>query len=169
MAACGAPKGGAGSGTTRISIATGGVAGVYYVYGGAYAAAIGRSLPGYVATAEVTAASVDNLRLVGAKKSAIAFTLMDTAGDAVAGRAPFDAPVPVQGPGADLHHLCAGGGARSGDPLRRRPEGQASVAGRPGSGAEIVALRILKAAGIDPDKDIKRRPDRHRRGGVRPR
>ena len=28
--------------------------------------------------------------------------------------------------------------------------------GAPGSGAEIVALRILKAAGLDPDKDIKR-------------
>ena len=93
LAACGQQGGGQAGGTTRLSISTGGVAGVYYVYGGAYAAAISKSLPGYVATAEATAASVDNLRLIGAKKSAIAFTLTDIAADAVAGRDPFDAPI----------------------------------------------------------------------------
>ena len=51
-----------GGQSVRLSIATGGVSGVYYVYGGAYAAAISKAIPGYVATAEVTAASVDNLR-----------------------------------------------------------------------------------------------------------
>jgi TRAP transporter TAXI family solute receptor len=157
LAACGGSKDGGGAGgTTRLSIATGGVAGVYYVYGGAYAAAIGKSLPGYVATAEVTAASVDNLRLVGAKKSAIGFTLMDTAGDAVAGRSPFDAPIPVKAL-ARIYTTYVQVVAR--DPAIRTLadlKGKRVSLGAPGSGSEILALRLLRAAGLDPDKDIRR-------------
>jgi len=158
LAACGGEKGGGAEGakTTRLSIATGGVAGVYYVYGGAYAAAISKHLPGYMATAEVTAASVDNLRLIAGKKSAIAFTLTDIAADAAAGRPPFDQPIPVRAL-ARIYTTYVQVVAR--DPsigsitdLR----GKRVSLGAPGSGAEIVALRILKAAGLDPDKDIKR-------------
>ena len=47
------------------SIATGGTGGVYYPYGGAIARVISAHLPGVEATAEVTAASVDNLKLIG--------------------------------------------------------------------------------------------------------
>ena len=49
----------------RISIATGGTGGVYYVYGGALARLISESVPGVEATAEVTSASIDNLRQAG--------------------------------------------------------------------------------------------------------
>jgi len=49
---------------TRQSIATGGTGGVYYPLGGAMAALISKHLPGTEATAEVTTASVDNMKLI---------------------------------------------------------------------------------------------------------
>src|SRR5919106_963415 len=47
-----------------ISIATGGTGGVYYPYGGGLAKVLNENLPGIRASAEVTAASVDNLKLI---------------------------------------------------------------------------------------------------------
>ena len=46
-----------------LSIATGGTGGVYYPYGGGLAKVLNENLPGVRATAEVTSASVDNLKL----------------------------------------------------------------------------------------------------------
>ena len=145
-----------GGQSVRLSIATGGVSGVYYVFGGAYAAIISKTIPGYVATAEVTAASVDNLRLVGAKKSAVAFTLVDMAADAVAGKGAFKQPVPVRAL-ARLYTTYVQVVAAD-DRIRTVADlkGKRVSLGSPGSGAEVVALRILKAAGINPAKDIKR-------------
>ena len=70
---------------TRLSIATGGTGGVYYPYGGAIARVISEHLPSVEATAEVTAASVDNLKLIRDRKSDLAFSLADTLDDAVEG------------------------------------------------------------------------------------
>ena len=76
-------------GTTRLSIATGNTGGVYYPYGGGLARIISHSLPRVDATAEVTAASVDNLKLIQQGKADIAFTFGDTLDDAVRGRGAF--------------------------------------------------------------------------------
>ena len=145
-----------GGQSVRLSIATGGVSGVYYVYGGAYAAVISKVLPGYVATAEVTAASVDNLRLVGAKKSAVAFTMVDMAADAVNGKGAFKQPTPVRAL-ARLYTTYVQVVAAD-DKIRTIADlkGKRVSVGSPGSGAEVVALRILKSAGINPAKDIKK-------------
>ncbi len=79
-----------------LSIATGGTGGVYYPYGGGLAKVLNENLPDVRATAEVTAASVDNLKLIRDGKADIAFVLADTLADAVAGRGPFDGrPVPA--------------------------------------------------------------------------
>jgi uncharacterized protein len=64
---------------TRLSIATGGTGGVYYPLGGGLAALISKHLPGVEATAEVTTASVDNMKLLHANKIALAFTQPDAA------------------------------------------------------------------------------------------
>src|SRR4029450_6113817 len=54
------------------------------------------SLPGIRATAEVTAASVDNLKLIRDGRADVAFVLADTLADAVNGRGAFAGrPVPV--------------------------------------------------------------------------
>src|SRR5512134_1531951 len=79
----------------RLSIATGGTGGVYYVYGGALAQVLSRDLQGVEATAEVTAASVENLNFLAQGSADLAFSLADTAADAVAGRGRFPSPLPV--------------------------------------------------------------------------
>src|SRR4029078_7778895 len=84
-------------GTMRLSIATGNTGGVYYPYGGGLARVISQSIPRVDATAEVTAASVDNLKLIQLGKADIAFVLTDTLDDAIHGRGPFSKmPVKAQ-------------------------------------------------------------------------
>jgi len=61
----------------RISITTGGTGGVYYPLGGGMANVLSKNVPGLQATAEVTGGSVDNLKLIGAGKSEVAFTMAD--------------------------------------------------------------------------------------------
>jgi TRAP transporter TAXI family solute receptor len=73
-----------------LSIATGGTGGVYYPYGGGLAKVLNENLAGTRVTAEVTAASVDNLKLIRDGRADIAFALADTLAEAVAGRGPFD-------------------------------------------------------------------------------
>ena len=145
-------------GVVRLSIATGNTGGVYYPYGGGLARIIGESLR-VQATAEVTAASVDNLKLIQQRKVDIAFTLADTLDDAVAGRGPFQrtGPVKVRALAVlypNYTHLAtvAGNGIDSVADLR----GHVVSTGSPGSGTEVIAFRVLRAAGLDPDRDIRR-------------
>jgi len=142
-----------------LSIATGGTGGVYYPYGGGIAKVLNESIPGVRASAEVTAASVDNLKLIREKKADIAFTLADTLADAIAGRGPFTSTGPI--PAASIAvlysnytHIVAlegSGIARVAD-LR----GKVISTGSPGSGTEIIAFRLLRAAGLDPERDVTR-------------
>lgn len=141
-----------------LSIATGGTGGVYYPYGGGIAKVLSDSLPGIRATAEVTAASVDNLKLIRDGKADLAFTLADTAADAANGRGAFEgAPAPVAALAVlytNYTHLVAltGSGISSVESLR----GKTVSTGSPGSGTEVIAFRILRAAGLDPDVDVRR-------------
>ena len=145
-------------GVVRLSIATGNTGGVYYPYGGGLAKVIGESLR-VQATAEVTAASVDNLKLIQQRKVDIAFTLADTLDDAVAGRGAFQRTGPVRARAlavlsSNYMHLVtvAGNGIDRIADLR----GHVVSTGSPGSGTEVIALRILRAAGLDPDRDLRR-------------
>ncbi len=70
---------------SRLSIATGGTGGVFYPYGGGIAKVITEHLDNVEATAEVTAASVDNLKFLKQGTSDLAFTMADMAQDAVDG------------------------------------------------------------------------------------
>ena len=69
--------------TTRISISTGGTGGVYYPLGGGMANVLSKYVPGLQATAEVTGGSVDNLKLLGAGKAEVGFTMADSGWDAL--------------------------------------------------------------------------------------
>jgi len=55
---------GAESKATSLSIASGATGGVYFVMGGGTAAMLTKHVPGVNVTAEVTAASVDNRKLI---------------------------------------------------------------------------------------------------------
>ena len=61
VAAFGLATAGAQEKRARISIGTGGTAGVYYPLGGGLAAVLSKFVPGLDATAEVTAGSIANL------------------------------------------------------------------------------------------------------------
>ena len=80
----------------RLSIATGGTGGVYYPYGGGMAAVLSKHLPGVEATAEVTAASVDNCKLVAVQKADLGFVMGDTAHDAYSGAGKFKEKLPLR-------------------------------------------------------------------------
>jgi hypothetical protein len=145
-------------GTVRLSIATGNTGGVYYPYGGGLARVISQSVPNVDATAEVTAASVDNLKLIQLGKADIAFVLTDTLDDAIHGRGPF-AKMPVKARTlAVLYPNYTQVGTVEGKGINRLADlrGRVVSTGSPGSGTEVIAFRVLRAAGIDPDKDIRR-------------
>jgi len=159
MVACRDATDRAGGARRFLSIATGGTGGVYYPYGGGIAKVLNENLPHVRATAEVTAASVDNLKLIRDRRADIAFTYADTLDDAVRGRGTFEAsgPVPVAAL-AVLYSNCmhvitlASSGIRTVEDLRRK----VISTGSPGSGTEVLALRLLRAAGLDPDRDLRR-------------
>ena len=142
---------------TRISIATGGTGGVYYPLGGGLAAMISKHLPGVEATAEVTTASVDNMKLLHADKVALAFTLPDIGlGTHTRGKLKgLNEKVAVRSLAAlysNYLHIVAldGAGIKTINDLK----GKRVSTGAPGSGTEIRGLRVLEAYGISP-KDLK--------------
>lgn len=143
--------------TVRISIATGTTGGVYFPLGGGLASLISKNIPGVTATAEVTPASVDNMRLIQAKRTDIAMTLADTASDAFKGEDAFKGnPVPIRTLVPlynNFNHLITmeGTGINTIADLR----GKRVSVGPPGSGTEVTALRLLEAAGIS-ERDIRR-------------
>src|SRR6266404_825504 len=68
-----------------MAIATGGTGGVFYPLGGGMANILSKTVPGLQATAEVTGGSVDNLKLLGAGKTEVVFTMADSGWDALQG------------------------------------------------------------------------------------
>jgi uncharacterized protein len=159
LAGCSAqPEGGTEGSLRRLSIATGGTGGVYYPYGGGIAKIISENLAGVEATAEATAASVDNLKFLRDGRSDIAFTMADTAGDAARGDGPFKdvGAVPTRALAVlytNYLHLVT----RSDTGIARVADlkGRVVSTGAPGSGTEVVAFRTLEAVGLDPKSDLR--------------
>jgi TRAP transporter TAXI family solute receptor len=142
----------------EISVATGNQGGVYAEYGAGYAELIDRRLPDASARVLHTGGSVDNLRLVGAGKVRVGFTLADSAADAVAGRAPFTERVPVVALAA-LYDNYVQLVVPADSPVRsvRELRGRRVSVGAVGSGTALLAERILKVAGLSPGKDVSAR------------
>ncbi|MEN3367204.1 MAG: uncharacterized protein V7606_4478 [Burkholderiales bacterium] len=146
------------SSAQNISIGTGGTGGVYYPMGGGLASILSKYVPGMQATAEVTGGSVDNLKLVGSDKPYIGFTMADAGQDALRGEDKFKGnKVPVRTLMVlypNRMHLVTieGRGVSKLSDLK----GKRISTGSPGSATEVMAFRILEAAGIDKDKDVKR-------------
>ncbi|MCC2632673.1 MAG: putative periplasmic component [Ramlibacter sp.] len=142
----------------NISIATGGTGGVYYPMGGGLAAALSKYVPGMQATAEVTGGSVDNLKLVGTGKPYVAFSMSDAALDAYEGEDKFKGnKVPVRTLAVlypNRMHVVSveGKGVNKFTDLK----GKRVSTGSPGSATEVMAFRLIEAAGLDKDKDMKR-------------
>jgi uncharacterized protein len=141
----------------RLSIATGNTTGVYYQLGGGYADLITKHLPRYQATAEATGASAENIQRIARGDADIAFTLADTANDAATGNGTFDSPMPIRALAriyTNYTQVVATNGSGIGSVADMR--GKRISTGSPNSGTEVIALRLLKAAGLDPENDIHR-------------
>ena len=147
-----------GAGAQNISIATGGTGGVYYPMGGGIAAVLSKHVPGMQATAEVTGGSVDNLKLIGTGKPYIAFSMTDAGQDAYQGVDKFkDNKVPLRTlmilyPNRMHVVTVEGRGVAKMADLK----GKRVSTGSPGSATEVMAFRVIEAAGLDKDKDLKR-------------
>lgn len=142
----------------NVSIATGGTGGVYYPMGGGMAAVLSKHLPGTQATARVTGGSVDNLKLIGTQPTDIGFSMVDAALDAQKGEDKFKgAPVEVRTlmvlyPNRMHVVTVEGRGINTMADLK----GKRVSTGSPGSATEVMAFRVIEAAGLDKDKDLKR-------------
>jgi TRAP transporter TAXI family solute receptor len=158
LAACGGGGETAAPGADKsLSIATGGTGGVYYPYGGAMGTLLSDKL-GVTATAQETNASVDNVLLVQDGGADIAFALGDTVADAVAGKAQFEGRQITVCTLGKLYDNFTQTVTTSGTGIRGIADlrGKRVSVGSPGSGTEVIALRILEAAGINPETDIQR-------------
>jgi uncharacterized protein len=142
----------------NISIATGGTGGVYYPLGGGMAAALSKHVPGMQATAEVTGGSVDNLKLVGSGKPYIALTMADATLDAYRGEDKFKGnkvavrTLMILYPNR-MHVVSVEG---RGVTKMADLKGKRVSTGSPGSATEVMAFRVIEAAGLDKDSDMKR-------------
>ena len=158
LAALGLATAGAQDTKTRISIGTGGTGGVYYPLGGGLAAVLSKYIPGLEATAEVTAGSIANLQLIGGGKSELGFTMADSAWDAYQGLDKFTGKkVPLRTlvvfyPNRMHVVTIEGKGISKFADLK----GKRVSTGAPASGTEIMAMRLIEAYGLDPNKDMTR-------------
>src|SRR5688572_3215927 len=142
----------------NLSIATGGTGGVYYPLGGGMAAVLSKYVNGMQATAEVTGGSVANLQLISTGKPYIALSMTDAALDALKGEDKFKGkPVPVRTlmilyPNRMHVVTIEGTGINSMQDLK----GKRVSTGSGGSATEVMAFRVIEAAGLDKDRDMRR-------------
>ncbi len=141
----------------QLSISTGGTGGIYYPLGSGLGNILSKHLPGVQATAEVTGGSVANLQVVGGGKGELGMTQVDAAIDAFKGQDKFKTPLPIRTLAVmypNLMHVVTidGTGVTKFEDLK----GKRVSTGSPGSATEVFAFRLLEAAGIDKDKDVKR-------------
>lgn len=147
-----------GASAQNISIATGGTGGVYYPMGGGLASVLSKYVPGMQATAEVTGGSVDNLKLIATGKPYVGFSMTDAAQDALRGEDKFKSgKVPLKTlmvlyPNR-MHVVSVEG---RGIAKMADLKGKRVSTGSPGSATEVMAFRLIEAAGLDKDRDMKR-------------
>ena len=143
----------------RLSIATGPIGGTYYVYGGGLASVISRHVPNVEATAELTSASVDNLKFLRMGRADLALVVGTSLYEAYTGTESFRdlGRVPVQALAVlyiqPMHLVSfADANIRSLADLR----GKVISSGSPGSGTDDMVPRLLRAAGLDAETDVRR-------------
>ncbi|MFI7279125.1 TAXI family TRAP transporter solute-binding subunit [Micromonospora chersina] len=142
---------------TRVGIATGNATGVYYPVGNALAAQLPGATGGRLTgTAAETGASVQNVEQLVAGQYDVAFSLFDTAVNAVQGKGSFSSPQPVKALARIYdNYTQVVVRADSGITSVAGMKGKKISTGSPKSGTEVIANRLLTAAGLDPAKDVQ--------------
>jgi TRAP transporter TAXI family solute receptor len=143
-----------------LAIGTGNPTGVFYEVGAAYADVINRHLSGYNAVAAPTNGSVDNLNRLASGNVDIGLAFADNAADALHGAGPFEGRAQQLRALARIYNNYA-------HVIVRTDRGIDSVADMRGkriststhnSGTEVMANRMLSAAGLNPAKDLTTLP-----------
>ncbi len=142
-----------------ISIGTGGTGGVYYPYGGGLAEIWSKQVPGVRVVAEVTGASVENVKLAHRGETVIGEIMGDVADQAYHGTGKFEGEpqnilgLAVMYPSV-LHVVTLGGSdVATLEDLR----GHKVSVGAPGSGTAFMTDLILEVLGIDKESFAVRR------------
>jgi TRAP transporter TAXI family solute receptor len=109
------------------------------------------------ATARVTGGSVDNLKLIHSGQSEVALVMVDVALDALKGESKFKgSPVDVRTlmilyPNR-MHVVSIEG---TGVTKMADLKGKRVSTGSPGSATEVMAIRVIEAAGLSREKDMR--------------
>lgn len=140
----------------RVAIGTGGTGGVFYAVGAGMADVINKHLDGVTAKAEVTGASVENIRRVSMGEMTIGFSSASTLFAGSEGTAPFEEKQKVAAIGylypAMLQVAALNdAGVKSIDDLK----GKRVSVGPPGSNSSVIAERLLKAYGAHDEGTIQ--------------
>ncbi len=154
QAGSGADESSCEAGEGRVNIATGNSTGVYYVIGGGLAQLINDETD-LQATAAETGASVQNIEQVVAGDYDLGFSLADSAADAVNGEGDFDGPQDISTLGriySNYTHVVVQ--ADSGIDSVEDFAGKRISTGSPQSGTEVIANRLIEAAGLQAS-DVK--------------
>jgi hypothetical protein len=139
--------------TQFISIGTGGTGGVYYSYGGGVAEIWSKYVPGVKAVAEVTGASVENVRLAHRGETVIGTVMGDVALSAYEGTSKFKGEkqniltLAVMYPNLLQVVTLKDSPVDSLDQI----SGKTVSTGSPGSGTNFMAEAVLKALDVPLD------------------
>jgi TRAP transporter TAXI family solute receptor len=144
---------------TFVTIGSGGVGGTYYPLGGVMAEVFNNAGIVVRATSRSTAASKENCRLVASGRVQVGMSMGSTLWQAYNGVEAFeqDGKLPVRtlmNMYPAPHHLVTT--TRTGITKFEDIKGKRVSLGAPGGGDQVLTLMILKAAGIDPDKDLQK-------------
>lgn len=133
----------------RVSIGTGGTGGLFYVIGAGMADILNQHMPDTTARAEVTGASVENIRRVAAGQMTFGFSSSSTLFEATAAEGPFQETLDVVGmaylyPAVLQIATIDGTGVESMEDLG----GKRINVGPPGSNSAILMQRLMEAYGV---------------------
>jgi len=139
--------------TTFVSIGTGGTGGIYYPYGGGVAEIWSKYVPGVKAVAEVTGASVENVKLAHKGETVIGEVMGDVAVAGYKGLSKFKSKkhnilsMAIMYPNL-LQVVTL---KKSGITNIEQVKGRNISTGSPGSGTNFMAEAVFKALGIPLD------------------
>jgi TRAP transporter TAXI family solute receptor len=137
--------------TTFISIGTGGTGGIYYPYGGGVAEIWSKYVPGVKAVAEVTGASVENVKLAHKGETVVGEVMGDVAVAGYQGTSKFKGKkhdilaMAIMYPNLLQVVTLKSSGITNIEQLK----GRSISTGSPGSGTNFMAEAVLKALEIE--------------------
>ncbi len=139
--------------TEFISIGTGGTGGIYYPYGGGVAEIWSKFVPGVKAVAEVTGASVENVKLAHKGETVVGEVMGDVAQAGFMGAGKFNGKkhdilsMAIMYPNLLQVVTLKDSGITNIEQIK----GRRISSGSPGSGTNFMAENVLKALGIPLD------------------